>query len=198
MNDTATALAGVTAFARGVRGEMPSVDEGLVALRRLLAAAGVEGALVGGAAVIHHGYVRATEDLHLLVERADLDRLEPLLAAHGFERAKENRLRHVPSGVDVDLLFGGERRPRPGSPPYPRPSEVARSDRESDVVALPALVELKLVARRHQDLADVVELLKRLDEEAYFALEASVPPELRADLLRLRRDALEELSLGES
>jgi hypothetical protein len=168
---------------------MPSVDEGLVALRRLLAAAGVEGALVGGAAVIHHGYVRATEDLDLL---------EPHLAAHGFERAKENRLRHVPSGVDVDLLFGGERRPRPGSPPYPRPSEVARSDRESDVVALPALVELKLVARRHQDLADVVELLKRLDEEAYLALEASVPPELRADLLRLRRDALEELSLGES
>jgi len=177
---------------------MPSVGEGLAALRRLLAAAGVDGALVGGVAVIHHGYVRATVDLDLLLERADLGRLEPHLAAHGFARTQERRLRHVASGVDVDLLFAGESRPRPGSPPYPRPSELARSERENDVVALPALVELKLVARRHQDLADVVELLKRLDASAYLALEAEVNAELRAELFRLRRDALEELSFGGS
>ena len=195
MESTAVALAGATAFARAMRPDLPLVDQGLTALRRLLAEAGVVHALVGGVAVVHHGYVRATRDLDLLLARADVERLEPLLARHGFERVAANRLRHPASGVDVDLLFAGEPRPRTGAPPYPSPLDLGRSAREPDVVDLPALFELKLTAARHQDLADVVALLKGLDEASYLAIESGLRPELRAELLRLRRDALDELAL---
>lgn len=195
MESTAVALAGATAFARAMRPELPVVEDGLLALRKLLARAQVSYALVGGVAVIHHGYVRATRDLDLLLERVDLARCLQHLAEFGFERSAENRLRHVASGVDVDLLFAGEPRPRPGAPPYPKPRDLARSPREHDVVALPGLVDLKLVAGRHQDLADVVALLKPLAEAAYLELESALRPELRASLFRLRRDALDELRL---
>lgn len=187
------ALAGATAFARAMRPDLPVVDEGLAALRRLFAAAAVPYALVGGVAVIHHGYVRSTRDLDLLMQREDVERLLPHLAADGFERRQENRLRHLASHVDVDLLFAGDPRPRPGAPPYPQLRDLDRSPHENDVVGLPGLVELKLVARRHQDVADVVALLKHLDESAYLDLEASLPQRLRREVLRLRRDALDEL-----
>ena len=195
MESTAVALAGATAFARAMRPELPVVENGLFALRKLLAQAQVPYALVGGVAVIHHGYVRATRDLDLLLAREDLTRLVPHLAEHGFERSATNRLRHVESCVDVDLLFGGDPRPRPGAPPYPQPRDLGRSPRETDVVDLPGLVDLKLVAGRHQDLADVVALLKPLDETAYLELEAALGSELRGQLYRLRRDALDELGL---
>jgi len=195
MESTAAALAGATAFARAMRPDLPAVDQGLAALRAALADAGVEYALVGGVAVLHHGYVRTTRDLDLLIARDALERALPALTGHGFERVAERRLRHAPSAVDVDLLFAGEPRPRPGAPPYPDPSRLERSPRESDVVALPGLVELKLVAGRHQDTADVVALLKPLDDGDYLELEAAVPASLRSTLLALRRDALEELAL---
>ena len=197
MDSTAVALAGATAFARAMRPELPLVDQGLAALRRLLAEAGVPHVLVGGVAVLHHGYVRATRDLDLLLARADAARLEPLLDRHGFERPATNRLRHRASGVDVDLLFAGEPRPRPGAPPYPSPLDLGRSAREPDVVDLPGLLELKLTAARHQDLADVVALVKPLDEAGYLEVESRLRPELRAQLLRLRRDALDELALDD-
>jgi len=197
MESTAVALAGATAFARAMRPELPAVEDGLLALRKLLAQAEIPYALVGGVAVIHHGYVRATRDLDLLLEREDLDRLTKHLAEHGFERTAANRLRHVESGVDVDLLFAGDPRPRPGAPPYPRPRDLARSRREHDVVDLSGLVDLKLVAGRHQDLADVVALLKPLGEADYLELESALRPELRTQLFRLRRDALEELALDD-
>lgn len=59
--------------------------------------------------------------------------------------------------------------------------------------ALPASVDFKLQAKRHQDIADVVALLEGLDDARYLALEAATPPARRPELARLREDALEEL-----
>jgi hypothetical protein len=61
-------------------------------------------------------------------------------------------------------------------------------------VGLSGLVDLKLWADRHQDRADLVALLKRLDERQYLDLEAGARPELRTRLWKLRRDALEDAS----
>jgi hypothetical protein len=160
----------------------------------LFAEAQVAYLLVGGVAVIHHGYVRTTRHLDVLLERHDASTLgDAVLARHGFVRTAVNRLRHVASGSEVDLLFAGDPRPRHGAPPYPSPGSLGRSAREADVVDLGSLLDLKLTAGRHQDLADVVALLKPLDEVSYLALEAGMRHELRSELLRLRRDALEEL-----
>jgi hypothetical protein len=80
---------------------------------------------------------------------------------------------------------------------YPSPESLAASDRDADVVALPGLLELKLRSARHRDEADVVELLKRLDESQYTEVEAAVGREFRPHLAALRRDALEELAQGQ-
>jgi hypothetical protein len=52
--------------------------------------------------------------------------------------------------------------------------------------------ELELAAGRHQDLADVVGLLRDLDEVAYHHVEAAVDVSQRAQLASLWDDALEE------
>jgi hypothetical protein len=163
-------------------------------VRDLLAASGVRYLIVGGLAVVHHGYVRTTEDIDLLVEKDVWARLTPLLASKGFERiGTTDRVRHLASGVRVDLLVEGTTIPRPRAVPFPAPEPARASAGDATVADLPLLVELKLRAQRHQDLADVVALVKHLDDGAYLALEASVPRELRSSLARLREDALEEL-----
>lgn len=157
----------------------------------MLARAEVTYALVGGIAVIHHGYVRTTQDIDLLLDRHEAGRVVPLLHAGGFEAHGERRWRHLSTGVTVDLLFGGEPMPRERDR-YPFPADVGRSSRERDIVDLPALITLKLQAGRFRDEADVVELLQRLDEGDYLRVEAAFAPELRPRLFELRTVALEE------
>lgn len=121
------ALEGVLDLAAEVRTTVNRVDRALPSLRALLEAAGADYKLVGGVAVVHHGYVRTTQDVDVLLERAATDRLDPLLADFGFERLSRSRLRHHETGVVVDLLLEGDPMPRPGSPPYPSPSALAGS-----------------------------------------------------------------------
>jgi hypothetical protein len=192
VDSTAEALARLRRFARPVNSELPPVDVALGELRKLLLDAGVSFRIVGGVAVVHHGYARTTEDLDVLVAADASPRIDAHLAAHGFERASASRLRHVATGVRVDVLVAGARLPR-GTGVYPTPESLGASPRDPQVVDLRGLFELKLAARRHRDLADVVELLKRLDEVRYTEVEATIDGALRPELSRLRRDALEEL-----
>ncbi len=172
--------------------ELPPVDVALGEVRKLLEDAGVAFRIVGGVAVVHHGYLRTTEDVDVLVAADAGPRIDAQLVKHGFERTSASRLRHIASGVRVDVLVAGETLPR-GVGVYPSPETLGASARDPQVVDLRGLVELKLVARRHRDLADVVELLKRLDEARYTEMEAAVERSQRPELARLRRDALEEL-----
>jgi hypothetical protein len=173
--------------------ELPAPDVALVDVCRLLEAASVAFRLVGGIAVVHHGYARTTEDVDVLVQANARERIKPLLSEHGFERLSPCRLRHVATGVRVDLLFAGEPMPGANRPSYPSPTEVGASPRDARVIDLPGLMMLKLRAGRHRDQADVVELLKRIDEAHYLELEASIDRSMRPDLAALRRDAIEEL-----
>jgi hypothetical protein len=195
VDPTAEVLARLRRFARAMAPELPAVDEALGDVRRLLQDAGVRFKLVGGVAVVHHGYARTTEDIDVLVETGALARLQPMLGSHGFERSSDARIRHVATGVRVDLLFAGSPMPR-GDGTYPSPEALLGSPRDPSIVALPGLLGLKLRSRRHRDLADIVELLKRLDDAHYIDVEASVPRELRHALAALRVDALEELAGG--
>jgi hypothetical protein len=102
------------------------------------------------------------------------------------------------TGVRVDLLVEGHVIGKPGAEPFPAPESIAVSDRDPTVIDLPVLVDFKLQAKRHQDTADVVALLKGLDDASYLALEAATRPALRLELARLRDDALEELRFEET
>jgi hypothetical protein len=193
MDSTADDLARVLRFARPMDPTLPAVDVALGEARSLFAAADVHFKIVGGVAVLHHGYRRTTEDIDVLVEANALEKLTPALASRGFERAGAARLRHVATGVLVDLLEAGSLMPRVGGGAYPSPDEVEASARDASVVGLSALIELKLRSRRHRDIADVVELIKRLDDARYIDVEAKVALALRPALADLRRDALDEI-----
>ena len=193
VDPTADVLARLRRFARPMSPELPAVDVALGEVRRLLEDAGVRFKLVGGVAVVHHGYARTTEDVDVLVEGGAVGRLAPTIASHGFTQQSAARLRHVATGVRVDLLVAGEPLPRAGAGVYPSPESLAGSPRDPSVVGLPGLLELKLRSHRHRDLADVVELLKRLDDAHYLEAEAALPGALRSELAALRRDALDEL-----
>ncbi|MCU0672225.1 MAG: hypothetical protein MUE69_05460 [Myxococcota bacterium] len=189
MDRTVETLGRLRRFARMVE-DLPAVDEVLGPLRAWLAASGARYRIVGGVAVVHHGYARTTEYVDVLVAADAWPSLVREAASYGFAATGARRFAHE-SGVRIDLLVEGEPLPR-GDAVYPAPDEL---DVDGDVVGLAGLMRLKLVARRHQDLADVVALLKPLEEGAYLALDASVPPSLRARLWELRRDALDERAM---
>jgi hypothetical protein len=194
MASTANVLARLRHLARPMNSDLPPVDDVLPLVKHLLDEAGVRFKFVGGIAVVHHGYARTTEDIDVLVERGASARLGEWLARHGFERVSDVRLRHVLTGVRVDLLVAGSPMPRVGSGVYPSPETLVGSESDRDVVGLSGLFELKLLSHRHRDVADVVELLKRLDEARYIETEAAMSAVLRPRLATLRRDALEELA----
>ncbi len=65
--------------------------------------------IIGGMAVIAHGYPRDTFDLDYLVRRADREAWKIVLAAQGYGIAYEHdnfaQFTAEPGGTDVDLMF---------------------------------------------------------------------------------------------
>jgi len=173
--------------------ELKPVDTVLLDLQDALARIRVEYRIVGGLAVMHHGYFRSTKDIDLLVRPSDLSAIEEALMALSFHHENKNRWRHS-TGVALDLLIAGETIPRAPKRSYPDPSELESSADASMVVGLSGLVRLKLYAARHQDFADIVALLKNLDQAGYLKLESEIEVDLRPQLLSLYEDALEELA----
>ncbi|MCA9622608.1 MAG: hypothetical protein KC731_26490 [Myxococcales bacterium] len=192
--DFAQVLARLARLGRAVGAETKDVTTAVHALRALLEEAAVDYRIVGGLAVIHHGYPRLTEDVDVLVEAGGVARLKGQLESHGFSQPRADRLLHDATQVRVDLLEQGQPMPGPDRPSYPSPAAVGHSDSDPFIIALPGLLQLKIYAGRKQDEADAVALLKLLDEGRYLAVEAQLPAALRPQLLLLRRDALEELA----
>ncbi len=133
------------------------VDETLERVGDILRRAGIPFAVVGGFAVIEHGYERFTKDIDLLVYARDLPRAMNALRDAGFHGGRTPigaRLRDERTAVDVDLLataFEGDER------------ALARSVRARGrlpVIPVAHLILMKLEGGRSQDDADVVALLK--------------------------------------
>jgi hypothetical protein len=130
------------------------VDE---TLDRVLRAARITFAFVGGFAVIEHGYERFTKDVDLLVRAVDLFRAMQALRDAGFVGSRTPigaRLRDERTGVGVDLLgtaFEGDEQAL---------ARAGAGRRRLPVIAVEHLVLMKLETGRSKDDADVVELLK--------------------------------------
>ncbi|MBK6689351.1 MAG: hypothetical protein IPG45_33090 [Deltaproteobacteria bacterium] len=197
MDRTAATLALLRRFAQPVTPNLPASDEALPAVRALLVAAGVAYKIVGGLAVVHHGYLRFTRDVDVLVGRDGLLKIEPYLARFAFEKKEPKRLVHTPTGVQVDFLVEGDLVPRAASARFPAPDLISASVADPGFVGLGPLTELKILSGRVQDRADVVALLKLVDEGGYLAIEAGLPATLRPALAALREEALEELRFGD-
>lgn len=143
------------------------------ALRRIvkrLEKAGISYAIMGGMAVFAHGHHRATNDVDLLLTEQGFEEFRQRFVPKKYkpQEGRSRRFIDPKDEVSIDILIAG-RYPgsgKPGPVAFPDPADVREVIKKKWVVNLATLIQLKLAARRHQDFADVVSLIRvhNLDE----------------------------------
>lgn len=173
------------------------VRERLLRAAAALERHGVPYAVIGGHAVAVHvarvdsDAVRNTNDIDMLLDRADWARATVAMADAGFEPAEVQGIpmfleRERPSPRrGVHIIFAGER-VRPGDPVAAPP--LGRTERAADgfeVVSLRDLIVMKLSANRLKDRVHLQDLheLGMLTPE----IDAAIPNALRDRLAAVRR-----------
>jgi hypothetical protein len=147
-----------------------AVTETLARVTDRLTEEGIDYAIIGGMALVAHGYVRFTNDVDLLTTPEGLNRVHERLVGRGYRPAFEGarkKLRDTQTGIDVEFIttgeFPGDGKPKAVVFPVPRDASIDRDGRR--VITLPKLIELKLASglsaehRRLRDLADVQDLI---------------------------------------
>lgn len=119
-------------------------------------------ALIGGFALAAHGVVRATQDIDLLVDGDEKDKVRAILEDVGFKVVMENNeVAHLSGAGQLDLLFANRE---------PTKKMISRASRINDfpvpVVCVEDLIGLKIQAykndsrREFQDKADIQALME--------------------------------------
>jgi len=152
-----------------------SVERTLRNITTRLDELGISYAIVGGMALVSHGYERTTVDVDLLVTEIGLKKIHESLDGLGYVPPfpGSKYLRDAETGVRIEFLvagqFPGDGKPKPVAFPDPASSFVEIDGIK--VLAIEKLVELKLASGmtnpgRLKDLADVQELIRwaKLDE----------------------------------
>lgn len=149
----------------------PSIRKAFEALVTTFEERGVQYALIGGLALLQHGRVRATEHVDVLVSipQIALPGLQEALSKRGFQVDLAMNSRELIQdgmtavrldGVRVDLL-------RPVIPAAAHALKTAQAreilNRRVPVVTAEALIVLKFMAFRAQDLADIRDILAAYD-----------------------------------
>ena len=169
-----------------------SLRDVVLAIKRTVASVpGAYACFVGGLAVQEHGYVRATEDVDVVVDSAHFREIIQRLRDVGFELTSKLCLRHRPSGILVDVLREGAV-VKSARFPVPHPRDLGPN---LGFATLPALIRLKLESGRIQDQADVVSLLKRRLPDIE-VISQQIPEALRAEYQRLAAIARQEADAG--
>lgn len=180
-------------------------DKVHLTLRRVAAAldsAGISYAIVGGMAVNAHEHERTTKDVDFLVTSQGFETFEKLIVSGDFSNVPGRSRRFLDriTGVTFDFIVSGmyPGSGKPGPIVYPNPKDVSQRINNFPVIDLATLIQLKLAARRHQDYADVVNLISahQLDESYLSRLHPSVHADYvecleekrREDEYELRRD----------
>lgn len=146
------------------------VRERLLRAAKALEAAGIPYAVVGGNAVaawvttLDAAAVRATQDVGILLRRADLDAAAAALETAGFVRRHVAGIEMFLDGPDakardaVHILFAGERVKQNDIEPSP---DVAVSENLAHfrVISLEALVRMKLTSYRYKDRTHLLDML---------------------------------------
>jgi hypothetical protein len=140
--------------------------------------------------VSHHGYVRTTADVDLLVTEKEATALSRKLKGMlGWTRYAEG-FRNTVLEVGLDLCVEGRRTSPRWREVYPALQTIRRvSVRPIPVIALPDLVALKAMSGRLQDDADIGGLLKAHPSRAA-SLHAAAARRLRTPEAREHLDAL--------
>jgi hypothetical protein len=131
---------------------------------------GIDYAIVGGMAMTLHGYVRVTGDIDILTTPKGLERIHQELVERGYDRTTpETRraIRDTQTGIAVKFITTGDHAGDSSPLLFPDPTTVAVVREGLQVIALPALIELKLASglaapHRMRDLADAQNLIASL------------------------------------
>lgn len=149
----------------------------LLMIVRCLNDANIDYGLVGGLAVAVHGYVRATRDIDILIRHYDLAEARNALLPIGYDldagifkfdqgTETETQLFRVsradgPTLTTLDLMLV-----TPILEQVWNAREIVKAyDTEIKVVSKAALIKMKELAGRYQDLADVESLRKIADTD---------------------------------
>lgn len=170
------------------------VHETLHRLAHRLPEEDIDYAVIGGMALALHGYVRATEDIDLLMTREGLEKFHERLVGRGYVPVFSGARKHfrdADTGVKIEIITSGEY-PGDGKPKpiiFPEPAQVSIEMESCRVVRIETLIELKLASglsaehRMLRDLADVQQLIETLDLSAEMA--EKLDESVRSEYLRL-------------
>lgn len=149
------------------------IQERLARATTALTAGGVPYAVIGGNAVaawvaqVDVGAVRTTRDVDILIRRQDLDAAKAAMATAGFEHAEVagvDLFLEGPTGKPsegVHLIFAGEHVKTADPAPAPLVEESLQVEGIAyRVVALEALVRMKLVAFRRKDQVHLQDMIR--------------------------------------
>lgn len=161
-------------------------------------------ALIGGMALVAHGYRRFTEDVDILMTGETLEAFRERLVGLGYRPAfpgAAKTFRDAETGVKIEVVTSGEYpgdgKPKPVAFPDPRN---ARFERDGLwLITLEKLIELKLASglsapHRLKDLADVQDLILRLGLP--LTLADQLDESVRAEYVRMWRAAQSAPSVG--
>ncbi|HTU92628.1 MAG TPA: hypothetical protein VMF69_21280 [Gemmataceae bacterium] len=161
-------------------------------------------ALMGGMAVNLHGYRRTTNDVDILLMAEGLDEFRKRFVPKHYDATprRPRRFTDRKNQVIVDFLVTGlyPGNGQPGPIAFPDPTVVRTTIEGCQVINLAVLIELKLAARRYQDFADVISLIRahQLDESFAGRLHSSVRNDYIECLEEKRReDEYQARQLGE-
>lgn len=146
------------------------VRDRLLRTATALEGAGVPYAVVGGNAValwvsrVDESAVRNTQDVDILIRRADFDAAKGALESAGFIHRHSAHMDLFLDGAAarardaVHVIFAGEKVRAHEALPNPDVAESERGDR-FNVLSLPALVRIKLTAFRDKDRTHLRDLI---------------------------------------
>ncbi len=168
------------------------VHQTLCEIARRLGELEIPYAVLGGMALVAHGYDRTTIDVDVLLTAEGLKKAHDSLQGLGYVPpfAGSKNLRDTQTGVRVEFVvtgqYPGDGKPKPVS--FPDPANVAVEIDGIRYVRLPTLIELKLASGmtqpgRRRDLADVQEMIRSLSLNEAFA--DSLNPYVRETYLTL-------------
>lgn len=168
-----------------------------------LAKAKIPYAIVGGMAVNAHGHQRTTDDLDVLLTAEGLAEFRKRFVPKHYDTHPRlsRRFTDRKNEVTIDFLLAGlyPGNGQPGPISFPDPAVVSQTIEEMQVLDLATLIQLKLAARRHQDFADVVSLIRVQQLEESFA--ERLHPSVRGDYIecleeKCREDEYQARQLG--
>lgn len=176
---------------------MDRVEKRLQKVTKALDDAGIPYAVVGGNAVaawvarIDPAATRTTKDVDLLVNQSDLPHVTTVMRELGFQREEvlgvvmfiDPEEPSVRGGVHI--IWAGQLVRPEYEFPAPMIDESERDPRGYQVVALPALLRMKLTSNRRIDQVHVEDMLRvgLIDQ----SLIAALPTELRSRLEEIDR-----------